>query len=393
MRDVKYGTFAPLADWRMAREAALTAEAAGYDFVSHGDTVNLWIPRELWTEDLTPYANLIDVDQAMDCWLMMADIATRTERIFQGTTVCDALRRNPSNYAQLLLTLDNMSSGRCFLGMGSGEYRHFGAYGIARDRPFAHLEEAVQIIKLLRDSVEPVSFEGNIWNLDRAVMSARPFHPASPPPVLVAGSGPRALRIAGEYADGWIALTPIGGNAEEVAEAIRTVKEHAERVGRDPESLRFLATSLCLIGTDEEEVEQMTHHPLIRWDCASLMLNGGDWKTVVGVDHPIRPDYSYARDLTSMWFPADDARKVIEQTPPAIVRHCRHAGTPTQVAQQLQPLIEAGITWMAPVNFAMFVGDPGAAAGRDLVGEVCAELRTLNGQPAVDTLITVGGTS
>jgi phthiodiolone/phenolphthiodiolone dimycocerosates ketoreductase len=339
---------------------------------------------------LTPYANLIDVDQAMDPWLMMADIATRTERIFQGTTVCDAIRRNPTNYAQLLLTLDNMSQGRCFLGMGSGEYRHFDAYGIARDRPFAHLEESVKIIKLLRDAAEPVSYDGPIWKLDRAVMSVQPFDEAAPPPVLVAGSGPRALRIAGEFADGWIALTPIGGDAEKVADGIRTVKEHAERAGRDPESLHFLATSLCLIGTSEEEVDRMTDHPLIRWDCASLMLNGGDWETVVGTDHPIRRDYSYARDLTSMWFPAAEARKVIEVTPPAIVRHCRHAGTPRQVAEQLQPLIEAGITWMAPVNFAMFVGDPGAAVGRDLVGEVCAELRKLNGQPGVKDLMAVG---
>lgn len=389
MRDIKYGALAPLADWQMARHTAQAAEQAGFDFVVHGDTVNLWIPRGLWTPELSPLANLVDVDQAMDVWLMMGDIATHTERVHQGPTVCDAIRRNPTNYAQLLLTLDHMSQGRCFLGLATGESRHFHAYGIPRDRPFTHLEESVKIIKMLIENHEPIRYEGPIWSLDRAIMAVRPYNEDSPPPVLIAGSGPRALRIAGEYGDGWIALTPIGGDAEKVAECVNTVKQHAEAAGRDPDKLRFHLTAMCLIGEDEEQIDRMVNHPLLRWDATCLMLNGKDWEKWGLGEHPIRPDYNYARDLTSMWWKTEDAWKVIEATPPQVVRNTRHVGTPKEVAGELQAFIQAGMTWVNPINWAMFVADPAAAQGRDLVADTCAELRKLNGQPAVEPALAL----
>lgn len=386
MKDIKYGAMVPLADYQAARGASVAAEQAGYDFVAHGDTCNLWIPRGLWTEELSPLAGMVDVDQAMDPWLMMGDCATHTEKVHIGPTVCDAIRRNPANYAQLLLTLDHMSHGRSFLGLATGEYRHFGAYGIPREKPFTHLEESVKIIKMLTaDNSDLITYDGPIWKLDRAIMALRPYGP-TPPPVLIAGSAPRALRIAGQYADGWIALGPTGSDAEKTGECIKKVKEHADRAGRDPDNLRFFLTAMCLMADTEDELEEMTRHPLIRWDATSLMLQGKDWEKWGLGEHPIRPDYSYSRDLTSMWWNAEDAWKVIDATPPQVVRNTRFAGTPTQVAHQLQPYIEAGINWVNPCNFGMFIQDPLLSAARDLPGEVCAVLRTLNNQPALATV-------
>jgi phthiodiolone/phenolphthiodiolone dimycocerosates ketoreductase len=386
MRDIKYGALVPLADYQAARGASIAAEQAGYDFTAHGDTCNLWIPRGLWTKDLTPLAEMMDVDQAMDAWLMMGDCATHTEKIHIGPTVCDAIRRNPTNYAQLLLTLDHMSQGRSFLGLATGEYRHFGAYGIARDKPFTYLEESVKIIKMLTaDNADFITYDGPIWKLDRAIMALRPYGDTAPP-VLVAGSSPRALRIAGQYADGWIAMAPTGSDAEKTAACIKTVKDHAEKAGRDPDKLRFYLTALCLMGESDDEVEEMTHHPLIRWDATSLMLNGKDWETWGFGEHPIRPDFSYSRDLTSMWWNTEDAWKVIEATPPQVVRNTRFAGTPTQVADMIQPFIEAGVTWVNPCDWAMFVQDPVLTMSRDLAGDVCAELRKHNSQPVLATV-------
>ncbi len=383
MRDIKYGTLAPLSHYEAARGATVATEEAGYDFVAHADTCNLWIPRGLWTEEVTPLAKMGDVDQAMAAWLMMGACATHSARVHIGVTVCDPIRRNPTNYAQMLLTLDHMSKGRCFLGMATGEFRHFGAYGIPREKPFTHLEESVKIIKMLTaDNSDLITYDGPIWKLDRAIMALRPYC-NTPPPVLVAGSGARPLRIAGQYADGWICMAPIGSDAEQAAECVQTVKRHAETAGRDPDKLRFYLTALCLMGEDEEQVEMLTKHPLVRWDCTSLMVHGRDWEKWGLGPHPIRPDFSYSRDLTSMWWTTDDAWKVIKKTPPEVVRKTRIAGTPKQVAHQIQPFSEAGITWVNPVNFAVFIQDPARSMVRDLPGGVCAELRRLNGQPVL----------
>ncbi|MET0988480.1 MAG: LLM class flavin-dependent oxidoreductase [Steroidobacteraceae bacterium] len=379
MKNIKYGAYAPLVDYRLARQAAIAAEQAGFDFLCFGDSINMWFPRGLWTTDFSPLAALADVDQVMDPWLMMADCATHTNKIVMGPSVCDAIRRNPTNYAQMLLTLDHMSQGRCFLGLATGEIRHFTAYGIARDKPLTRLEESVKIIKLLRDNNDPVSYDGPLWKLDRAILAIPPYNSASPPPIFVAGGAPRALRIAGEHADGWIGLAPIGGDVDELASCVRTIKQHATAAKRDPTQLTFMLQVMCLIAENEDEVEKMTHSPLLRWDSTALMIHGDDFEKWGFGPHPIKPDYNYSRDFTSMHWSTDDAWKVIDRTPPAIVRKTKIAGTPKEVARQVQPFIEAGMNWVNLCNWAMFVRDP--AAGGDLVGETCNELRRLNGQP------------
>jgi phthiodiolone/phenolphthiodiolone dimycocerosates ketoreductase len=378
MREIKYGAYAPLVDYKLARQAATAAEQSGFDFLCFGDSMNMWFPRGLWTPDFSPLAALADVDQVMDPWLMMADCATHTNKIVVGPSVCDAIRRQPATYAQMLLTLDHMSQGRCFLGLGSGEIRHFTAYGIERDKPLTRLEESVKIIKLLRDVNEPVSYAGPIWKLDRAVMSLPPYDPSNPPPVFVAGAAPRALRIAGEHADGWIGLAPIGGDVEALAECVRTIKQHARNAGRDPDKLTFMLQVMCLIAENEDEVEKMTHSPLLRWDSAALMIHGDDFERWGFGPHPIKKDYNYSRDFTATHWSAENAWKVIEKTPPEVVRKTKITGTPPQVAQQVQPYIDAGMHWVNLCNWAMFVRDP--AAGGDLVREACNELRKLNGQ-------------
>ena len=380
MKDIKYGAYAPLVDYRLARQAAIAAEQAKFDFLCFGDSVNMWFPRGLWTPEFSPLAGLADVDQVMDPWMMMADCASHTSKIVMGPSVCDAIRRNPVNYAQMLLTLDHMTQGRCFLGIATGEIRHFTAYGIPRNKPLTHLEESVKIIKLLRDNNEPVSYQGPLWNLDRAIMATPPYNPAKPPPIMVAGGAPRALEIAGKYADGWIGLAPIGGDIEEMARQVSVVKQHARDAGRDPEKLIFLLQVMCLIVEDNAMVEEMTHSPLLRWDSTTLMIHGDDYEKWGFGPHPIKKDYNYSRDFTSMHWTTEEAWKVIEKAPPEVVRKTKITGTPEEVARQCQAYVDVGMNWINLCNWAMFVRPP---IERDLVAEACNHMRRMNGQLTV----------
>jgi len=381
LRDIRFGMAGGFSDVLMNRTSAQSFEAAGYDFMIWADQMSMTIPRSIWRPDLVPAAAVVDVDAYMDPWPLATDGATHTQRMGLGITVCDAVRRLPANYAQLALTLDHFSQGRFFLGLGTGEMRHFTPYGVARSKPYTHLEESVKIIKLLMGSDGPVNYSGPIWNLDRAVMTLAPYG-AEPPPVLVAGGG-RAAKIAGTYADGWITMQPFGSSPEEYAIEVAYVKECAEKAGRDPESLRFYVTAFALIGTDDESVEQLINHPVAKWDSVALITNAEYYRSWEGTDHPIRPDYSYARDLISMNWTHDDAWRVIDRVTPGIVRRSRACGTPHQVADQIQPYIEAGANWLNVVDYSSLLGGSGqfgeSGEAVDVVGATVERLRELNG--------------
>ena len=391
MRDVKYGMAGGFSDVAMNRGAAQAFEAGGYDFMIWADQMSLTIPRTIWTPDIIPAAAAVDVDAYMEPWPLATDAATHTERMELGITVCDAFRRMPANYAQLALTLDHFSQGRFFLAMGTGEMRHFSPYGVPRDKPFTHLEEQVKIIKLLMESDGPVNYDGPIWSLDRAVMTLQPYGDA-PPPIMVAGGG-RARTIAGTHGDGWITMQPFGSTPERYAEDVAYVKECAEKAGRDPERLRFHVTAFVLIGTDDDAVDALVNHPLAKWDAAALITDAQLWKTYDGTEHPIRPDYNYARDLISMNWSREDALAIIDKVTPAHVRGARTCGTPDQVAAALQPYLEAGANYLNIVDYSPLLGSSGqfgeSGEAIDVTAACVARLRELNGQPPLAATGTV----
>lgn len=380
MKHIRFGAAGHLSNAELNRAAVQYYEAQGYDFVIWADQMSMFVPRSIWTPDIVPAAATVDIDAHMDPFPLITDAATHSERVGLGITVMDAFRRTPATYAQFALTMDHFSKGRYFLALGTGEMRHFSPYGLERPKPYTHLEEAVKIIKLLMESDGPVNYEGPIWNLDRALMTLQPYG-EKPPPIFVAGAG-RSQKIAGRYGDGWITMLPHVGSPEQYAEEVAKVKQFAEEAGRDPEALEFYALVYALIVESEDDLEEFTHHPVIRFDVAAMVTDPTIYKAW-GFDHPIRPDYTYARDAISQNWSREDALAVAEKVPPEAVRKARFCGTPKQVADQLQPYLEAGCNWMNILNFTSFVGsgDFGdAVEAQTLVTEVINDLRQRNGQ-------------
>lgn len=378
VRDIRYGACGVLSDARMNRPVAEMFEQAGYDFIIWCDQMSMSIPRSIWTQDLNPAAASFDIDAFMDPWPLITDAAIHTKKVDLGITVCDAFRRQPANLAQLALTLDHYAEGRFFLSLGTGEMRHFKPYGVPREKPFTRLEECVKIVKLLMASDGLVSYEGPVWNLHNAAMTLKPYG-KTPPPVLIAGGG-KAREIAGKYGDGWITMLPFGGSPEQYAEDVRFIKRCAEEAGRDPEALRFYFTAFSLIANTEEEAEALTHNPIVRFDAMSLIT---DVKLLGDFVHPIKPDYTYARDMITMDWPREWALDIANRTPPEMVRRARFTGTPATVAKQMQPYIDAGANWINVVNVAGFIGSGqfgDAAAAQGLVGEAIHHMRVANGQ-------------
>jgi probable F420-dependent oxidoreductase len=173
-------------------------------------------------------------------WTALTWVAAVTEQIGVMTNVLGLPYRAPAVTAKMAETLDRLSGGRLVLGLGTGGYDgEFSAFGLSQRTPgqkVTALGEAVQIIRgLWRDP--SFSFEGEHFRAHDARIEPKPAHPI---PVWLGAYGPRALRMTGAVADGWV---PSLGRVDlEQASAMRaTVRAAAEAAGRSPDEITCAA--------------------------------------------------------------------------------------------------------------------------------------------------------
>ncbi|MDH3426599.1 MAG: LLM class flavin-dependent oxidoreductase [Acidimicrobiia bacterium] len=166
---------------------------------------------------------------------MVGGLAAVTDTIELSHSVVNAATRLASVIAWSAATLDEISGGRYTLGIGAGNTpEDFEAFAVPVDAKFSRFEESLAVIRsLLRDG--SVDFDGEFQHAH-----AKRFAPTGSRavPIVVAGKGPRVLRMAARYGDGWnwwgYATDPTAGVAEILDELVRACDE----VGRDPATLR-----------------------------------------------------------------------------------------------------------------------------------------------------------
>ncbi len=167
-------------------EIARQGESQGYDRV--------WLP-ETWGRDAVTG---------------LAAIATETETIGIGSSICNVYSRSPALLGQTATTLQELSSGRFRLGIGpSGPAVVEGWHGLEFDRPLRRTREAIEIIRSVTGG-ETVTYDGDIFSLSGFRLRCDP--PETRVPIDAAGMGPKTVELAGRFADGWHAtvLTPEG---------------------------------------------------------------------------------------------------------------------------------------------------------------------------------------
>jgi probable F420-dependent oxidoreductase len=208
------------------RDMARRIESAGFD--------SIWLYDHLlyrWPGRPT--------DGIWECWTMLSALAEATERIELGTLVLCTQFRNPALLAKMATTLDEISQGRLTLGLGAGWHQpEFDAFGFPFDHRASRFEEALQIVRpLLRDG--HVDFQGTYYSTDNCELLPRAPRPDGPP-IMIAGAGPRMLRIAATYADSW--NTAWHNRPESVQPRLRLIRDACEDSGRDPASLAITAS-------------------------------------------------------------------------------------------------------------------------------------------------------
>jgi probable F420-dependent oxidoreductase len=190
----------------------------------------------VWTTDhvLVPHADSASYGRIYEAILTLAWVGARHPTVRLGTSVIVVPQRNAVILAKELASLDSLSGGRVTAGVGigwnRGEYANLGVadrFGVRG----VYLDETIRLWRhLWSGSTEP--FAGRFHTLEDFVFGPLPVQPVLP--IVVGGRAERALRRAGELADGYQA-TSTGPAA--YAERLPAIAAAAEAAGRPMPSL------------------------------------------------------------------------------------------------------------------------------------------------------------
>lgn len=195
-------------------------EALGYDSVLMGE--HLVFPAAI--ESRYPYdpglGPPLPETPLLDPLITLATVAARTKRMTIGTSIYILTLRHPMIAAKLAATIDVLSQGRFWFGVGSGWLREeFAASAQPWDHRGARLEESVAVMRRLWSEAR-VSHEGRFYSFDEVAFEPKP--PRGTIPVILGGETDPALRRAARIGDGW---TGVDHTLETAAERVRQLRE------------------------------------------------------------------------------------------------------------------------------------------------------------------------
>jgi coenzyme F420-dependent glucose-6-phosphate dehydrogenase len=198
---------------------AVAAERAGFDLVCCSDHLAPW-----WDPSGGPPAH------CANAWVWLGAVGQSTTEVSIGPAVSAIVHRyNPVVMAQQAATLELLSPGRAFLGVGSGEAMNEVPAGLHWPAPaeqLARTEEALQIITGMLDG-RTVSFQGRYFRADGARLYDLPPRRV---PVYLSAFGPQAAALAGRYADGvWTLAHPT-----KAPTVIAAYRKACQEAGREP---------------------------------------------------------------------------------------------------------------------------------------------------------------
>ncbi|HLI47508.1 MAG TPA: LLM class F420-dependent oxidoreductase [Chthonomonas sp.] len=176
-------------------------------------------------------------NEMLEGWSALAFAAGRTNRIKLGTMVTGVTYRHPGLLVKTATTLDVLSHGRAYFGIGAAwneeEHRGLGVPFPPLAERFERLEETLQIA-LQMWSGDEKPYHGKHYTLERPLNSPQSVQKPHPP-ILIGGSGERkTLRLVARYADACNLFTfPI----PELRRKLDVLRSHCEAVGRPYEQI------------------------------------------------------------------------------------------------------------------------------------------------------------
>ena len=238
--------------WQKLERIAQAVEGLGYAALYRSDHITNSQPPD---------------QPSLDCWVSLAWLATNTRRIQFGPLVSPISMHHPVNIARMARDIDDLSGGRLQLGLGAGwlerEHHNYSFDLLELKGRFNRFREALEIITKLFRSEKPLTFTGEYYRLEDAVLLPRPLRPGGPH-LLIGGRGPnRTPQLVADFADEWniYRVSP-----QTVAELTGRLTYILQEQGRSIQEIRRSMMVNIILGKDDADLrEKMAGKTLEDW--------------------------------------------------------------------------------------------------------------------------------
>jgi F420-dependent oxidoreductase-like protein len=200
-----------------------TADEQGFD--------SLWVMDHFFQIE---FMGLPTDDPMLEGYTALSFVAGQTERITLGTLVTGVVYRPPGLLAKTVTTLDVLSGGRAWLGIGAAWFEreaHGLGFGFPGQRErYERLEETLQIVKQMWAG-DRAPYEGSQFRLEEPINSPQALTKPHPPILIGGGGEKRTLRLVAQYADACNLFSHIGADA--LRHKLDVLERHCAEIGRD----------------------------------------------------------------------------------------------------------------------------------------------------------------
>jgi len=208
-----------------------------------------------WAEE-AGFDSVWDYELYRNPYAMLCTAALSTNHVTLATGLAGAFPRSPFAAANEAADVDELSSGRTLVGLGTGVPEFLAAFhSQGFEKPVARMRDYITCMRLSWEYLatgQADSYDGAHYQFN-----APPFNPwglrtmARPRiPIYVASLGPVMTRLAGEIGDGWMAYLATPDWVEQHTRPL--LAEGAKRSGRDPDELDLAVEVICSVSSDRD---------------------------------------------------------------------------------------------------------------------------------------------
>ena len=284
-----------------------------------------------------------------DAPTILSWIAGQTSTIDVGTAIMQIPARTPTMTAMTAATIDTLSGGRFRLGVGvSGPQVSEGWHGVRFGKPLTRTREYVEIVRAAL-ARKTVSYQGEFYTLPLPDGPGKAlklnFHPPRESvPIYLAAVGPRNLELAGEIADGWLAVF---FNPEFGGELIASIAAGRERAGKTMDGFDVVPSVPVVVGDDIPACADV-----LRWYAALYVGGMGSREQNFYNRLAVRMGFAdAAREVQNLYLDKRQ-RDAAAAVPLDFIDRTALLGPPERIAEGLKRYAEAGVTTLSVSLFA-----------------------------------------
>ncbi len=252
-------------------DLARTADEGGFTWLT---VMDHWFQMDQYFDAAEPM---------LEGYTTLGYVAGLTQRVQLGLLVTGVTYRWPGLLAKTVTTLDVLSNGRAFLGIGAAWYeREHDGLGVpfpGVSERFEQLEETLEIC-LQMWSGDVGAYDGEHFELAETLNSPPAIRDPHPP-IMVGGNGEqKTLRLVAKYGD---ACNLLPRSPEEVTHKLGVLRRHCDDLGTDYDAIQktTLYTGTALFGGDVETfVKEMTDYAAVGVEGVFVMPIGPDPRAI-----------------------------------------------------------------------------------------------------------------